>query len=142
MQAQTEVAPFRPGTTVDGVCYFLPKTVFRVAFISDKTVTTPGDFAAYADRFLRQPSTPRTETVEWRLKTFSLQPFGVPDSTKAYSIRLKSKTSAPLVTLSDDGLLLGYCARDGLCHARLTRVPLAWLYGPPREDDLTGFFKD
>ena len=42
----------------------------------------------------------------------------------------------------DDGLLLGYCARDGLCHARLTRVPLAWLYGPPREDDLTGFFKD
>lgn len=107
LQAQTEVAPFRPGTTVDGVCYFLPKTVFRVAFISDKTVTTPGDFAAYADRFLRQPSAPRTETVEWRLKTFSLQPFGVPDSTKAYSIRLKAKTSAPLVTLSDDGLLLG-----------------------------------
>lgn len=107
LQAQTEVAPFRPGTTVDGVCYFLPKTVFRVAFVSDKTVTKPGEFAAYADRFLRQPLAPRTETVEWRLKTFSLHPFGVPDSTKAYSIRLKSKTSAPLVTLSDEGLLLG-----------------------------------
>ena len=107
LQAQTEVAPFRPGTTVEGVNYFLPKTVFRVVLVSDKKVTTPGDFAPYADRFLRQPSAPRTESVEWTLKTFSLIPFGVPDPAKAYSIKLKPKTSAPLVSLTDEGLLLG-----------------------------------
>ena len=35
-----------------------------------------------------------------------MEPFGVPDKTKAYSVKLKSKTLAPLVGLSRDGILL------------------------------------
>lgn len=42
----------------------------------------------------------------------------------------------------DGAILLGYCAKDNLCYSRITRVPLKWLYGPEREDDVTGFFKD
>ena len=45
--------------------------------------------------------------------------------------------------LETDGvLLLGYCAKDNLRHSRITRIPLSWLYGPNREDDLGGFFCD
>lgn len=45
--------------------------------------------------------------------------------------------------LETDGfLLLGYCAKDNLRHSRITRIPLSWLYGPNREDDLGGFFRD
>jgi hypothetical protein len=43
---------------------------------------------------------------------------------------------------ADGALLLGYCAEDNLSHSRVTRVPLSWLYGPEREDDLGGFFRD
>ena len=104
--AQTEVEAFRPGVTLDGVNYFLPKTVFRLVLVAEKTVTVPGEFAPYADRYLRQPNVPTAESTQWTLKSLSLIPIGVPDSTKAYNIKVKSKTSAPLVKLTDDGLLL------------------------------------
>ena len=42
----------------------------------------------------------------------------------------------------DGALLLGYCAEDNLSHSRITRVPLSWLYGSARDDDLGGFFRD
>lgn len=105
--AQTEVEAFRPGVTAEGVCYFLPKTVFEVVVTAEKAVTVPGEFAGYSDRFLRQPNVPTAESVEWQIKSITLMPYGVPDSTKAYSIKLRPRTSAPLVSLTDDGLLLG-----------------------------------
>lgn len=107
MSAQTEIEPFRPGATLEGVNYFLPKTVFRVVLVAEKTVTLPGEFAPYADRYLRQPDVPTAESTQWTLKSLSLIPLGVPDSTKAYSLKVRSKTSAPLVSLTDDGLLIG-----------------------------------
>ncbi|MCX7010766.1 MAG: sialidase family protein [Kiritimatiellaeota bacterium] len=49
----------------------------------------------------------------------------------------------------DDAVLLGYCAMASLKHSRITRVPLAWLYGdappagaPATPDSLNGFFGD
>ena len=50
---------------------------------------------------------PQTESTTWTIANVELRAYGVPDSTKAYSIRLKAKTSAPLVSLTQDGLLLG-----------------------------------
>jgi len=104
--AQTEVEPFVPGSTLEGICYYLPRTAFRVTVIAEKTTTRPGDFHKYADRYLRMPGVPTEESVAWNLKSITLEPYGKPDKTKAYSIKLKSKTVAPLVGLSRDGLLL------------------------------------
>lgn len=104
--AQTEVAPFVPGSTVEGVTYFLPRTAFRVTIVAEKTTTTPGDFYKYADRFLRIKNVPAEQSVQWTLKSITLEPFGKPDKDKAFSIKLKGKTVAPLVGLSRDGLLL------------------------------------
>ena len=44
LSAQTEVEPFVPGSTLEGVCYYLPRTAFRVTVIAEKTTTRPGDF--------------------------------------------------------------------------------------------------
>lgn len=106
MQAQTDVSKFVPGSTLEGVSYFLPKTAFRVTIITEKTVTKPGDFYKYANRYLRLPNVPAEESVAWSIKSIKLEPFGVPDKEKAYSIKIKSKTVAPLVGLSSDGILL------------------------------------
>lgn len=104
--AQTEVEPFVPGSTLEGVCYYLPRTAFRVTVIAEKTTTRPGDFYKYADRYLRLKDVPTEESIKWTLKSVTLEPFGKPDKSKAYSIKLKGKTVAPLVGLSRDGLLL------------------------------------
>lgn len=105
--AQTELTPFRPGSTLEGVNYFLPKTMFEVVIVAEKSITTPGEFAAYADRYLRLSNVPSQTSTSWSLKRIDLLPYGMPDSTKAYSIKVKSKTVAPLVSLTDDGILLG-----------------------------------
>lgn len=104
--AQTEVEPFVPGSTLEGVCYYLPRTAFRVTVIAEKTTIRPGDFHKYADRYLRLQDVPTEESVRWNLKSITLEPFGKPDKDKAYSIKIKSKTVAPLVGLSRDGILL------------------------------------
>ena len=104
--AQTEVEPFVPGSTLEGVTYYLPRTAFRVTVIAEKTTIRPGDFYKYADRYLRLQNVPTEESVQWSLKSITLEPFGKPDKNKAYSIKIKSKTVAPLVGLSRDGLLL------------------------------------
>ena len=106
VQAQTDVTKFVPGSTLEGVSYFLPKTAFRVTVLTEKTVTKPGDFYKYANRYLRLPNVPTEEKVEWSIKSIKLEPFGVPDKNKAYSIKIKSKTVAPLVSLTNDGILL------------------------------------
>lgn len=104
--AQTEVEPFVPGSTLEGVTYYLPRTAFRLTVIAEKTTTRPGDFYKYADRYLRLQNVPTEESVQWTLKSITVEPYGMPDKNKAFSIKLKSKTVAPLVGLSRDGLLL------------------------------------
>ncbi len=118
LMAQTEVEPFVPGSTLEGVAYYLPRTAFRVTVIAEKTITRPGDFHKYADRYLRLQDVPTEESVKWNLKSITLEPFGKPDRNKAYSIKIKSKTVAPLVGLSHDGILLSIN-----CDANETFLP-------------------
>ena len=106
VSGQTEVSPFRPGSTLEGVNYFLPKTLFKVVVVAEKHTTIPGEYAGYADRYLRLRDVPTQQQDTWTVKSVTLYPFGVPDASKAYNIKVKSKTSAPLVSLTDDGLLL------------------------------------
>lgn len=105
--AQTEVTTYRPGVTLDGVTYYLPRTAVRFVVTAEKTVYTPGEFCKYADRYLRLRDASPEASVTWTLKSITAEPYGVPDKEKIYSIALKSKTLAPLVDLTEDGILLG-----------------------------------
>lgn len=116
--AQTEVVPFVPGSTLEGVTYYLPRTAFRITVVCEKTTIRPGDFNKYADRYLRLQDVPVEESIQWTLKDIILEPFGKPDPAKVYSIKLKSKTVAPLVGLSHDGILLSIN-----CDAQETFLP-------------------
>ena len=106
LSAQTEVADFVPGSTLDGVNYFMPQTALRITVVAEKTVTTPGELNKYAFRYLRLNDVPTTTMTEWTIKNVTIEPYGVPDQKKAYNIKVKSKTVAPLVSLTHDGILL------------------------------------
>ena len=106
-KAQTDVTHFVPGSTLEGVNYFLPSTAFRVVIEAEKTVTTPGELNRYAFRYLRMNQVPTQQTTTWKISRITLEPYGVPDKTKAYNVKVKSKTLAPLVSLSSDGIILG-----------------------------------
>lgn len=105
-QAQTEVSNFVPGSTLDGVNYYMPRTAFRVVIEAEKTVVTPGELNKYAFRYLRMQDVPTEQSTTWRIAKISMDPYGIPDKTKAYNIKVKSKTLAPLVALTKEGILL------------------------------------
>lgn len=104
--AQTEVEPYKPGSTIEGVTYFLPRTAFRVTIKAERTIVRPGDLCRYAERYMSMKDVPMLETTQWKITDVKLEPFGVADPNKAYSIKLKGRTVAPLVGLADDGVLL------------------------------------
>lgn len=104
--AQTQVSNFIPGVTQQGVNYFLPQTALRITVVAEKTVITPGELNKYAFRFLRMQDVPSEASTTWKIKEITIEPYGVPDSKKAYSILVKNKTVAPLVSLTRSGILL------------------------------------
>lgn len=105
-KAQTEVTNFVPGSTLDGVNYFMPRTAFRIVVEAEKTVVTPGELNKYAFRYLRLKDVPTEQSTTWSIKSISMEPYGVPDKDKAFNVKVKSKTLAPLVSLTRDGILL------------------------------------
>lgn len=103
---QTEVSVYTPGINAEGVTYFLPKTVVNVKIEAEKETYTPGDLCSYADKYLRLKDISRQKSVSWSLNRVEISFAGVADMNKAYTVKLKDKSVAPLVELSDDGVLL------------------------------------
>lgn len=118
--AQTEVSTYQPGITENGITYFLPQTGFHLTLTAKRTVYTAGEYAKYAERYLRLHNVPQTDYETWELTGIKVTPFGTADKETAYSIKLKTKTSAPLVTLAADGRLLAINADDVPSEAELS----------------------
>lgn len=104
--AQTEVSQYTPGVTSEGITYFLPRTELKVTVLATKKVYKPGDFYKYAARYLRLENVVKEEQTEWSIDQVQIEPYGVPDKTKIYTIKLNKKTAAPLVGLTKDGILV------------------------------------
>ena len=104
--AQTDIREYKAGLTEEGITYFLPQTQVRVVVHATKTHHTPGEFCEYAKRYLRLNEVPQNAYDSWEIDNIELYSYGVADKTKAYSIKMNTKTSAPLVTLTPDGRLI------------------------------------
>lgn len=106
MKAQTDVTPYTPGVTAEGVTYYLPRTQLHITVTATATTYTPGDFQPYALAHLRLTDVISEPHTEWKLDRVTIEAAGVPDKEKIYSVKLRKNTSAPLVGLTDDGILL------------------------------------
>jgi hypothetical protein len=104
--AQTAVSDYRPGVTAEGFVYFLPKTAIRVSVLVEKSTYQPGEFSRYAQRNLRLNDVSQEPWQRYRVISIKQQAIGVPDSLKAYSVKLNQKTAAANVALSEEGILL------------------------------------
>lgn len=104
--AQTQTTVYRPGVTPEGIVYYLPKTALRIAVRVEKTIYTPGDFQKYSEKYLRISNVPEEAAVSFKLIDTRITAMGVADKNRVYAIELNPKTSAPNVSLSEDGVLL------------------------------------
>ena len=109
--AQTQTGIYMPGVSQEGAIYFLPKTAVRVTILTEKTVYTPGDFALYAERYLRLKGVSNEPSTTNRILSISQTAIGVRDTAKAYNVKFNNKTSAINVALADDGVILALNAK-------------------------------
>ena len=86
IKAQTEVTPFVPGSTLEGIAYYLPRTAVRITVVAEKTVTRPGDFNKYAERYLTLRNVPQTESTTWSIKEIKMELMAItPENYTGYN---------------------------------------------------------
>lgn len=103
--AQTDVTNYLPSTTTEGITYFLPKSIIEIEVTATHVKFTPGEFSKYAERYLRLTGISDREEEYWQLDKIKATSIGVPDPDKSYVIKLKDKTVAPFVELTEDGII-------------------------------------
>lgn len=99
-----DVSIYTPASD-EGIVYFLPKTVLQVNLIATKVSYQPGDLCQYANRYLRLNNVTSQPETHWELKAIDVRSVGIPDSTKAYIIKLKDKSVASNVELTENGIV-------------------------------------
>lgn len=103
--AQTEVTAGVTRGKDYGVTYMLPKTEIDVVVKANKVTYTPGEFSKYADRYLRLPNVSADPKEYWELVSVKAVSTGVPDSERTYFVKMKDKTVAPLMELTEEGIV-------------------------------------
>lgn len=103
--AQTEVSPYGGKNQEFGVTYALPKSVIEIEVETVKSTYTPGEFCKYADRYLRLTNISDAKEEHWELTSVKAKSLGIPDPAKTYFVKLKDKTLAPLMELTEDGVI-------------------------------------
>ncbi|MDO5482009.1 MAG: DUF4831 family protein [Bacteroidaceae bacterium] len=104
--AQTQVTAFTPGVAANGVNYALPKTRLRIDVTAMKVVYTPGEYAKYAERYLHIISADKAASTQWSVTRLNVYQEGVPDTSKVFTVKMKDKTIASMVQLTNSGILV------------------------------------
>ena len=99
-----DVSYYTPGED-EGIAYFLPKTMLEVNVIATKVTYKPGDFCQYANRYLRINDVTSQPESYWEIKNIDVLSAGVPDSTKAFIMKLSDKSVASNIEVTEDGLI-------------------------------------
>lgn len=103
--AQTEVTTGIMRGKDYGVTYMLPKTEIEIVVEATKHTYTPGEFCKYADRYLRIGNVSADPEIYWTIDKIKTGVTGMPDRDNVYFVKLKDKTVAPLMELTEDGIV-------------------------------------
>ena len=102
--AAQDINPYIPNAD-EGIAYFLPKTVLEVNVIATCISYQPGELCQYANRYLKMGNISPDPETHWEIKKIDVRAIGVPDSTKAYIVKLKDKSQMSNMELTDDGII-------------------------------------
>ncbi len=103
--AQTEVTVGVMRGKDYGVTYMLPKTEIGFTLEVTKHTYTPGRLCQYAGQYLQLNNISGEKIEYWTLDNIQMQTVGVPDKEQVYFVKLKDKTVAPLMELTEDGIV-------------------------------------
>lgn len=113
---------------VTGTTYCLPKASLRFSVLTEKTSYTPGQFAAYAGRYMKKPNVGLEPSTTYRIVAIGMTAEAVPDTAKQFTLTLDKKLSITEVDKSPSGILLAINAKG-----RSVDQPKAFTPAPRKE---------
>lgn len=90
----------------DGTGYYLPRTELRFTVKIEKTSYTPGDFAIYAEKYMKMTDVKTKPSVTYRILGIDVNSEGERDTAKFYMLPADSKHKIRSVRLDENGVLL------------------------------------
>lgn len=97
---------------IQGTTYFLPRTALRFSILVEKKSYTPGEYAKYAEKYLRKTDVPLEPETAYRIINVGISSFGLPDSTKQYVAKTDQKHSISTLERDENGVLLAVNATN------------------------------
>lgn len=97
---------------VEGTTYFLPKTAVRFSVLVEKTTFTPGEYARYAERYMKLPVREEAET-SYRIVGIDMAPYALPDSAKQFTALIDRKHTIVSLECDQNGILKAVNAKGG-----------------------------
>lgn len=95
----------------EGTPYYLPRTKLCFTVKVEKTTYTPGDFAIYAEKYLKLNGVSTQASVSYRILGITMHTEGDRDTTKLYVAPTDGKHNIQKVALADNGTLLAINAQ-------------------------------
>ncbi len=108
VNAQTRVIKMPATKSNDyGIQYFLPKTVLKISVNYSKINKKAGTYAKYAEKYLgvQDKDVVLEDQTSYILDNVSVTGYGIPNKDESYLVEFKSKTTAPFVYLTEDGMI-------------------------------------
>lgn len=90
----------------EGTGYYLPCTELRFTVKIEKTSYKPGEFAVYAEKYMKLKDVQTTPSVSYSILGIDVNSEGERDTSKFYMLPVNSKNNIRSVRLDDDGVLL------------------------------------
>jgi hypothetical protein len=122
LTAQTKVIKVNASKTNDyGVRYVLPKTLLQVQIEYSEMQQKAGVYAQYAAHYLgvNDEEVIHEDQTLYTLDQVTINELGVPNKEQSYLIAFKSKTTAPFVYLTEEGLICAINAEPEIPKAVL-----------------------
>jgi hypothetical protein len=96
-----------PGAQRDGsIVYGLPRTVFNVVVVMERTIEKPGPYAAYAGDLLGLSDVIKNESEAWAIQSVSVKSHDELDPSEYYIISSSTLFQTNVLSLKKEGLIL------------------------------------
>jgi len=90
----------------EGMEYYLPQTELRFKMLVEKTTYQPGEYAVYAEKYLKMSDVSTQPSVDYRIVNVSLTSEGGRDTSKCYIAPTDTKHNFQTIDIDENGVLL------------------------------------
>lgn len=95
----------------EGTSYYLPRTGLRFSVQVEKTSYTPGEFAIYAEKYMKMPNVDPNPSLTYRIIGLNLHSVGERDTFKYYVAPTDDKHNIQALEKDENGVLLAINAK-------------------------------